>query len=153
MLQMLPEIICAKELLCLIALSEFVHFLKMSYPEIQILIIYSQVILAQILTMTNDVYTLGQASLDTGTGLPLTLVNASYIGGSTASGTFTNGPQGFGAGTILTTGVATDSLPTIPDPIPGVDNGAIGNELCTKRIGAATTYNAAVLDMYVNLPT
>jgi hypothetical protein len=106
---------------------------------------------AEVLTTTNNANLLAQAALST-TGTPLTFLNATYLGGASASGTFVDGPQGFGSGTLLTTGAATGSLPSSANPAPGVDNKAAGNTLCTVTLGSASTFNAAVLDMWVNLP-
>jgi hypothetical protein len=110
--------------------------------------------LAITLTPTNDGLLLGRSALDTSSslGLPLTVVNSSYVGGVGASGTFTDGPQAFGSGTLLTTGAATDSDPHNPNPGPGEDNEAAGSALCTTTLGSAATYNAAVLDMYIDVP-
>jgi hypothetical protein len=105
-----------------------------------------------VVSPTNDPVLLANSALDASVGVPLTLVNATYSGAKTASGTFTDGPQNFGSGIILTTGAASGSLPSSPNPGPGVDNKAGGSVLCTKTLGSANTYNAAVLDMYVNVP-
>ena len=106
----------------------------------------------EVITTTNNPILLGQSALGAITGLPLTLVNATYVGSSTASGQFTNGPQGFGSGTILTTGAATGALPASPNLGPGVSNSTAGSSLCTMILGAVSTFNAAVLDMYATLP-
>ncbi len=41
-LQMLSEMICPEEFLCVIALSELVHFLQMPYPNLPILVGYNR---------------------------------------------------------------------------------------------------------------
>lgn len=101
-------------------------------------------------TPTGDANTLAQAILGSSPGIKL--VSASYAGSPDSSGTYTDGPQGIRNAAVLTSGNAVD---TIIGPGSDADisksKGTAGSPLCSALAGGASSYDAAVLTMNVEL--
>lgn len=118
------------------------------YSKLRLLVSLAgfSVVEAFTIVTSNTASVLGTGAVGSG-GL---LVTGSFAGGTTSSGTFVNGPLGLNNGTILTTGLA-------PSAIPGSTklstiNNVAGSSLCTSTLGAANTFDAAVLTLSVTLP-
>ncbi len=94
-----------------------------------------------VVTASNDATTLANTLLAGGGGI--TLNNAVYTGGGTASGTFAggNGVIGFDAGVVLTSGVATFVTGPNTTGSFSVDNLAAGTALINN------SFNASILDI------
>ena len=94
-------------------------------------------------TATTDADTLANEILGSG----ITISNATYSGGATAAGTFTDDTVfGIGSGIVLTTGsVATAEDPTNDSDVTSIDSGTGGDAALTALVGA-NTFNATVLE-------
>lgn len=119
------------------------------YSKLRLLVSLAgfSVVEAFTIVTSNTASVLGTGAVGSG-GLLVT--GSSFAGGTTSSGTFVNGPLGLNNGTILTTGLA-------PSAIPGSTklstiNNVAGSSLCTSTLGAANTFDAAVLTLSVTLP-
>ncbi|GFO68342.1 hypothetical protein GMLC_19210 [Geomonas limicola] len=121
------------------------HKKLMSALALAVMVGATQVPSAEALTVstTNDANVLASNILGSG----ITLVgSASYSGGSTASGTFTNGGNiGMASGILLTSGSA--ALAQGPNNVgnAGLSNGAPGYTPLNALIPGYSTYNASVL--------
>lgn len=99
---------------------------------------------------TNNADTLAKAILGEG----IKLVSASFKGSAMSSGTFTAGPQGIRNAGVLTTGDVQDVIsdPATDGEVDSKSDGAEGaDDLCGPLADGATSYDATVLSMEVEL--
>lgn len=98
---------------------------------------------------TTNADTLAKAVLGQG----IQLVKASFKGSSSSAGTFSNGPQGIRNAAVLTSGEAADVISDADDDTVDSKTGGQGgaDDLCGPLAGDATSYDATVLSMEVEL--
>jgi len=100
-------------------------------------------------TPTGNADTLAKAILGSSPGIKL--VSASYAGSPDSAGTYTDGPQGIRNAAVLTSGDAVDTVGSGTNVDISKSKGTAGSALCSSLAGGATSYDAAVLTMNVEL--
>ncbi|KAG0136695.1 hypothetical protein HOY82DRAFT_598947 [Tuber indicum] len=102
------------------------------------------------ITPTGNADTLAKAILGSSPGIKL--VSASYSGSPDSSGTYTDGPQGIRNAAVLTSGDAVDTIIAAGSSEDiSKAKGTAGSTLCSALAGGASSYDAAVLTMNVEL--
>ena len=99
-------------------------------------------------TTTNDANTLATAL---SSSPAITITSATFSGGTTAAGTYTNGPLGIGNGIVLSSGKSAAAVDPDDNPDTSFAHRKAGSALCDQIMGASSSWDAAILTVTFDL--